>query len=326
MRRALVSGGAGYVGRVLTRLLAQGSDVCVADLMMFGEDRFRPAERGRFRLERVDIRDKGAITELIRDFQPEVIIHLAALHYIPDCENRFLEAHAVNVTGTLNLLAACPAACRFVLASSGAVYSPSDSLHHESASKLGPMDVYGFTKLHAEHYTGYFAARRGFPAVIVRLFNVIGPGETTPHLLPELIAQLKAGRSEVELGNLTTRRDFIDVRDAASGFAAAALSGDLRQGEVAIVNLGTSRQHSAAEIIERLRTISGIDFTVRRDPTRVRALDRPFLGADIRRIRRQFGWAPKFSLEETLTEMWRNPDLSRDLQLSPEAASLTAAE
>jgi UDP-glucose 4-epimerase len=300
MRRVLVSAGAGYVGRVLTRLLAQEAEVCVADLMKFGEKRFQPAERHRFRLERIDVRDVEAVTGLVEDFQPDVIIHLAAVHYIPDCEKRPLEAHSINVTGTINFLAACPPSCRFVLASTGAVYSPSDSLHHEAASKLGPMDVYGFTKLHPEQYTGYFASRRGFPAVIVRLFNVIGPGETNPHLLPGLVAQLKAGRSEVKLGNLSTRRDFIDVRDAASGFAAAAMSGDLAPGEVAVVNLGTSRQHSAAEVIERLRQVSGVHFIVSQEPSRVRAVDRPFLGADIRRIKRRFGWAPRYDLEGDL--------------------------
>ena len=59
----------------------------------------------------------------------------------------------------------------------------------------------------------------------MRLFNVVGPGETNPHLLPEMIAQLKAGRTGISVGNLSPKRDYIHVKDAASGFAAASLDG-----------------------------------------------------------------------------------------------------
>ena len=121
-----------------------------------------------------------------------------------------------NVHGTVNLLCAAPPGTRFVFASSGAVYKPDDKPHVEDDATLGPSDVYGYTKLHGEHYVKYFAAQRVSRAVVVRLFNVVGPGETNPHLLPEIIAQLKAGRTTLRLGNMSPKRDYIHVRDAAS--------------------------------------------------------------------------------------------------------------
>jgi UDP-glucose 4-epimerase len=149
--------------------------------------------------------------------------------------------------------------------------------------------------------------------VIVRLFNVVGPGETNPHLLPEIIAQLKAGRQSIRLGNLWPKRDYIHVRDAARGFAAAALEGTVVNGDAVAVNLGTSNSYSVAEVVDRLRRISGCQFELLEDSSRVRAVDRPVLTADVGRIRRMFGWSARLSIDDALADLWREPDLSEAL-------------
>jgi UDP-glucose 4-epimerase len=312
-KRILVTGGNGYVGRCVTRLLSQDHTVCVADALRYGDWRFTVAESSRLRLEKVDIRDADGMRRLMDGFVPDVVVHLAAIHYIPECDQDPLLAVSTNVLGTLNLLLTCPEGCRFVFASSGAVYKPAEQPHCEATSELGPSDVYGRSKLQGEQFVQDFAAKRGLAAVIVRLFNVIGPGETNPHLLPELVAQLKAGRDTVELGNLSPKRDYISVQDAARGFAAAAVSGATDCGEARVVNLGTSRAYSVAEIVGKLRSISGINFVVRQDESRVRRVDRPFLAADVRCIAELFGWRPAHTIDDALRELWREPDLSNGL-------------
>lgn len=112
---------------------------------------------------------------------------------------------------------ACPPGARFVFASSGAVYRPSETALVEDRSVVEPVDVYGLTKANAEAYVRRLAHQRGLAAVVVRLFNVIGPGETNPHVLPEIVAQLRAGCTVLRLGNVTAKRDFIHVADAAGG-------------------------------------------------------------------------------------------------------------
>jgi UDP-glucose 4-epimerase len=311
-QRILISGGNGYVGRELTRLLKGAADVCVLDSLRSAALRFSPAESTGLQFEQIDIRDASAVAAIMSAFNPDVIVHLAAIHFIPECEQQPELAVSTNVLGTLNLLRSAPAGSRFVFASSGAVYKPDEKPHHESAL-IEPSDVYGFTKLHGEHYVRYFAQQRDLSAVIVRLFNVVGPGETNPHLLPEIVAQLKAGRSTLSLGNLWPLRDYIHVQDAAAGFATAALHADAKSGSTETVNLGTSKSYSVSDILERLRGTAGISFTVQQDSSRLRKVDRPNLAADIGHIQRVFGWKPRFTIDDAIADLWRNPDLTKDL-------------
>jgi UDP-glucose 4-epimerase len=306
----LVTGGNGYVGRQLTRRLRRSGEVAVADSLRYGPWRFTDAEQEDLQLHRCDIRRADDVAQLMMDFVPEVVVNLAAIHYIPECEEKPGLTVDTNVLGTINLLLSCPPGSRFVLASSGAVYSPDELAHHEEHSALGPSDIYGFSKLHAEHYVRAIAAKRGLRAVIVRLFNVVGPGETNPHLLPEIVAQLQAGRRVVELGNMTPERDYIGVDDAARGFEAVALGQAVEPGKTVVVNLGTSQAWSVGAVVEKLRRASGIDFEIRQDESRIRKVDRPVLLADNRRIAELFGWRPRQTLDDVLVQMWENPDVA----------------
>ncbi len=117
-----------------------------------------------------------------------------------------------------------------MLASTGAVYEPSTAAHHET-SPLAPDDVYGHSKLWSEQAVRLWERRTGVACGVARLFNVVGPGETNPHLVPEIVAQAASG-DELRLGNLDSRRDYVYVDDVASGLHALA-------GHAATVNLGS---------------------------------------------------------------------------------------
>jgi UDP-glucose 4-epimerase len=312
-KRIIVTGGAGYVGRIVTRRLYDDHDVCVIDAMRYGNGRLTASDLQKVRLETIDIRNGDQVRAVVEQFAPDVIIHLAAMHYIPDCERDPQAALETNEVGTVNMLLAAPRGCRFVVASSAAVYRPDEALHSEQTSEIGPSDVYGFTKLHCEHFVRYFAAARSLEAVLIRLFNVVGPGETNPHLIPDIVAQLQAGRTTIRLGNIWPKRDYIHVQDAASGFVAAALADSVVAGEAVPINLGTSHQYSVAEIVAKLGERSGLDITIETDPSRVRPVDRPFLGADNSRAKALLGWSPQFSIDDAIADLWKDSDLPRSL-------------
>ncbi len=300
------------MGRELcARLVAQGESVAVLDNCRYGPSRVGVLAGQSLKFHRVDLRDATGVQRVIQEERPSVVVHLAALHYIPECEGDPSLACETNLTGTINLLQSCPSDTHFVFTSSGAVYAPEDRPHLEDTSPTVPSDVYGFTKLHGEQYVRYFAEKRRFPATVVRLFNVVGEGETSPHFIPELMAQLLAGQSEIHAGTLTTRRDYIDVLDVAEGFHR--LLKHERAGEMRVVNLGTGVTHSGHEVIELLRAVSGRELRVVLDPTRVRKVDRPNLAADTTKLRATIGWTPKSTLEACLRRTWRNPMLPSSL-------------
>ncbi|MBR1229347.1 MULTISPECIES: NAD(P)-dependent oxidoreductase [unclassified Bradyrhizobium] len=303
----LVTGGNGYVGRELVRqLIAQRDcEVHVLDNMASGEHRLAQMDEQAFVLHRQDIRDADAVSELLKKIQPSIIYHLAAVHFIPACEAEPGNAVAINVAGTVNLLNATPAGTKFVFASSAAVYRPLPDAHLERDEDLGPVDVYGYTKLHGEHFVRHYHNQNKVRGIIVRLFNVVGPGETNPHLVPAIISQLASGNHQLALGNLFPHRDYIDVSDVGSGFRALARHDDFEGGPL-ISNLGTGNTHSVGDVVATIGTAAGVTLDIQQDPLRMRAVDRPMLKASTQKLKQITGWTPSISLAESMHRAWTN--------------------
>jgi UDP-glucose 4-epimerase len=304
--RILVTGGAGYVGRTLVRRLLRDStlQLPVLDNLASSEHRLR-GDHGSLTLHRVDLRDADAVANVMRTVLPSVVYHLAAVHYIPACETAPGDAVGINVAGTVNLLHAVINRPRFVFASTAAVYSPSEQPHSESGGAVGPVDIYGLTKLQAERYVEYYHQLDKIDGVIVRLFNVVGPGETNPHLVPAIIRQISRGQRKVRLGNLFPKRDYIHVEDAAEGFMRLA-EAPAGRSLPPVSNLGTGRSYAVREIVEKIGAAAGVELEIEQDLERVRSNDRPLLCAATETLRMLTGWVPGTPVDDSLRAAWRS--------------------
>ena len=299
MGRTLVTGGAGFIGsHLVERLVAAGEDVVVLDDLSRGRREWLPPGT---KLHELDLRDGLALRHALAETAPETIVHLAAMHYIPSVEDAPRLASEINVGGTrmlLDALAKDPPEV-FVFASTAAVYPDRAGPIAESCPPA-PIDLYGRTKLEGERLIGEFAAETGTRGIVARIFNVIGTRETNPHVVPEVVEQLRGQAGPVRLGNLETRRDYTDVRDAAAALhhllTAPPDTADT-------FNIGSEQSTSVADLVRAAEAILGRAIEVEVEHRRLRAQDRAELVADATLLRETTGWRPTRSLRETLAEL-----------------------
>jgi UDP-glucose 4-epimerase len=301
-QRVLVTGGAGFVGsHLVEQLVSTGARLSVIDDLSRGRREWLHPDA---ELHRFDLRDADALRRTVEAVEADVVVHLAALHFIPAVEGAPELAWDLNVNATRELVDALSARPPEVLvfASTAAVYPDRPGPIDETCAP-GPIDVYGRTKLAGEELVAEFGASTGARVRIARIFNVVGPRETNPHVVPELIDQLRTGSNVVRLGNLETRRDYIDVRDVAAALARlVSVDGSAD----ATFNVGSGRSVSVAELVQACERVLGRTVEIESVPGRRRAQDRAELVSDAARLRAATGWEPRWPLEETLRILLQN--------------------
>lgn len=308
IRRVLITGGAGFVGSRLVPVLAARAEIAVIDDLSVGLP--MPALAG-VACHRTDVRDRDAVAEVVNAFRPDVVVHLAALHHIPTCQSNPSQAMSVNVMGFQAVLDACTAAgCgKVVLASSGAVYAWADGALDEDCA-MAPCDVYSASKAANEHQLAAWSAATGGAGIVARMFNVIGPGDPNGHLIPDILGRLHGagpGPVRLALGNLTTRRDFVDVGDMAAGLAA--LTAHPVRG-VGVFNLCSGRDHTSADIARLLAAELGVEVDIVSDPALCRRIDRPRQLGNPAKTAAALGWRTERPLQHSvaaIVEAWRGP-------------------
>ncbi|MEM6456071.1 MAG: GDP-mannose 4,6-dehydratase [Acidobacteriota bacterium] len=289
--RVLITGITGFLGRHLARhLVARGHDVRGFASSPPDDDALPPQVRTRV----ADLTDIDDVVAAVAWAAPQRIVHLGALSHVGTSWRRPGDYLRVNVAGTHNLLRAVEAwsgpPVRLLFASSAEVYGqvPPDAQPIAEDRPVDPRSPYAMTKA-----SGELVARTA-GAVIVRLFNVVGPGQATTFALPSFAHQLATialGENDdavLRVGDLSPRRDVTPVGDAVEGLRLA-----LERGEGGTVyNLASGRAHSIRDLLDALIARSGVAATIEVDPERVRPVDIPQLCGDAGRLR-ALGWSPR---------------------------------
>ncbi|MBK9763840.1 MAG: GDP-mannose 4,6-dehydratase [Flavobacteriales bacterium] len=294
--RILITGGAGFIGSALSKHLQEkGNTVHVLDNLSFGKRELAGVVDAQFHL--ADIRDREVTMAVFEHVKPEQVLHLAAIHFIPYCNQHPVEAAEININGTINVLDACEKAgsVRQVFAASTAAVYPIANGAMDELHATGPMDIYGITKLATEKLVSEFHLRTGIATIIGRFFNAFGPNETNPHLIPEIQQQVLSGTRTLKLGNLDPKRDFIHTEDMSR--AMAALLNSQTKGHDTF-NIGRGIEYSVREIVEAFERQLGEKLTIEVDPSRVRKVERMHLLADVEKLKRTTGWEPKWGIDE----------------------------
>jgi UDP-glucose 4-epimerase len=303
----VVTGAAGYLGsHVVEQLLARGTSVLAVDNLSTGQSDYLKAHASNpnFTLAQRDIRDAAALSDLFQQHRPTAVVHLAALHFIPACIADPALTVSLNVHGTQCVLSAARAAQveRIWFASTGDVYVPDDKPHHEVHSPTGPFNIYGLSKLMGEQLVALESRIRPNARFVVgRLFNLYGPRETNPHILPEIIGQIRDNPSApLRLGSLWPKRDLVPVADAARAVIATL---DAAPTGVTTVNVATGVAVSMQEVLDLIGELRGKPLTIETDPAKVRPVERGHLQADVTKLRAMIGWTPHADIRSALGEL-----------------------
>jgi UDP-glucose 4-epimerase len=302
--RALVTGGAGFIGsNLVDALLARGDAVTVVDDLSTGRrSNLDAALAAGAELAELDIRDAAALAERVAAARPEVVFHLAAqIDVRRSLADPAFDA-AVNVGGTANLLEAMRLAGspRIVFVSTGgAIYGEGEgkALPLGEDAPIEPFSAYGQSKFAAEGYLALYERLYGLSGVSLRLGNVYGPRQDPlgeAGVIAIFCGKLRAGERPTVYGDGTQTRDYIYVGDvvaAALAAADSAASGPL--------NVGSGIETDVLELAARLAEIGGrTDFEPELAPRRAGEVQR--IALDASRAERELGWRATTSVAEGL--------------------------
>jgi UDP-glucose 4-epimerase len=298
--RALVTGGAGFVGsHVVDRLLAEGAEVRVLDDFSTGRRQNLKHAASAVEVLEGDVRDADLVRRAAHGC--EVILHQAALPSVPRSIADPMASHQVNVTGTLNVLIAArdENVRRVIYASSSSVYGFNPELpKSESATPL-PMSPYAAAKLAGESYCASFGNVYGLETVALRYFNIFGPrqdpGSEYAAVIPRWATALSAGRPPTIFGDGEQSRDFTYIENVVDANMAAVVAPDA-PGHVFNIACGrrTTLNALARELIARIGT--NVEPTYWPE----RAGDVRHSLADVSKAAQILGYTPKVDLREGL--------------------------
>ena len=301
MSKVIVTGASGFVGYHLAHELSTSG----ARVIGIAQDQNSTLENVSY--QQIDLSDRNEVRSKLDYSGIDGVIHLAGMAAVGGSFDEPLKYINVNSAIQINLMEAAleqNSHAKFVVVSSGSVYGPNNPLPLTEKSATLPTSPYSVSKLAQENLAQYYAYR-GLHCIIARPFNHIGPGQKAGFIVPDLACQVeeakKSGQSEIRVGNLSTERDYTDVRDIVRAYRLLLDTG--QSGE--IYNICSGVAHSGTEILNTLADIAGVKIYPVKDDSKNRPIDNPLVYGDFTKLSEVTGWKPEIKLEQTLTDFMR---------------------
>ena len=297
----LVTGGAGFIGSHLSYYLSgRGYTVTVLDDFSRSSTLgVKLLEDAGVKIVRASILDKFKVRDLVGKF--DVLIHCAA--YIDAAESITIpETYSeVNVVGTVTMLklAVDVGACRFIYLSSAAVYGEPQIIPIPETHPTRPVNPYGASKLAGEIFVESFYRTYRLPYIILRLFNVYGPGQSDTYagLIAKTIRRALRGEPPIIYGSGEQTRDFVYIKDVVEAIEKAISTENICE----VYNIGTGREYKVKDVVNQILELLGKkDLKPVHYPPRPGDIQRSC--ADITKARKLLGYEPKYDLKDGLRE------------------------
>lgn len=299
----LVTGGAGFIGsHIVKNLTESGRRVRVLDNLSSGKMENLAGCLERIEFVQADIRD-GSLKNVLKDV--EIIYHQAAIASVERSVRDPVETESVNVGGTLNLLrqAEESGVKRVVLAGSAAVYGDQNNLPLQEDAPANPLSPYAVSKYACEFYARYFSGNTGLETVVLRYFNVFGPGQDPASdytgVISRFVERMARGKRPVIFGDGRQTRDFIYVDDIVRANLLAAHSPRIGRGET--FNIAGGRSISINELAGAINTVLGT--ALKPIYRAARKGDVRHSRADISKVRSLLGFTPQVDFYDGLRRL-----------------------
>jgi GDP-4-dehydro-6-deoxy-D-mannose reductase len=289
----LVTGDTGFVGRHALKMWPQAHGLAAAAA------------------EHVDLRDKVALCKLLTRVQPQEVVHLAGISFVPYAVQNPRLTYEVNFLGTLNLLEALAETGfrgRFLFVSSGDAYGlvPAEDLPVRETQPLKPRNPYAVSKAAAESLCYQWSQTGPFQVVVARPFNHIGAGQSAQFAISDFarqIAEIAIGRRDpvLQVGNIDVTRDFSDVRDVLAAYEMLLAKG----ANGSVYNVCSGVERSVRSLVERLLELANVRADVVSDMTRWRPAEQARVFASHDKLTECTGWKPVQNIDDTLLNLYR---------------------
>ena len=307
MKKILVTGADGFIGSHLTEhLMEAGYEVkAFTYYNSFNSwgwlDTLSKEKLKEIEIFAGDIRDPNGVREALKGV--DAVFHLAALIAIPFSYHSPDSYVDTNIKGTLNVLQAARDLNteRILVTSTSEVYGTAQYVPIDEKHPFQGQSPYSATKIGADRLAESFYRSFELPVTIVRPFNTYGPRQSARAVIPTVISQLLAGKTEIQLGSLTPTRDFNYVKDTAAGFLSIYQS-DKTIGEE--INIATQTEISIQALAEEMIRQINPNAKIVSDEQRIRPKDSEvnrLLGSN-QKIKKLTDWSPKYTFEEGIAE------------------------
>ena len=307
--KILVTGASGFLGSNVSRFLVERGDEVVGTRFDDGSLQPLPPVAG-VKYERLDVRDAHAVADLLSRVAPDRVYHYAGQAYVVQSWDEPRFTYDTNLTGTLNILEAARRARTspsIGFAGSGTEYGAPVQTPTPESTPYDPKSPYAASKVAADLLCLLYFERYGLPVFRYRVFGTTGPGKVgdSSNDFARGIAQIeRTGQPGVlRVGNIDTRRDIGDVRDAVRAMALVLERG--KPGEA--YNIARGEAVLIRDNIEWLISLARVPIRIEVEAERRRPLDEPVHWADVSKLR-DLGWVPQVPVKETLREIleyWR---------------------
>jgi GDP-4-dehydro-6-deoxy-D-mannose reductase len=313
MKNVLLVGGAGFVGKHLAEHLSDDPGLHVSLTRRAGGHADLPTAESYD----MDLREPAQVDAVLADSKPDCVFHMAAQSSVALSWKEPALTVDVNIKGTVNLLEAVRKLehkPRVILIGSSEEYGRvrQNESPVEEGTPIRPMNVYAISKVCQEMLGKAYAETYGLDIVGVRSFNHIGPGQSREFVVADFcsqVAEIEKGKRQpvLRVGNLSSKRDFTDVRDVVRAYALLMEHG--RTGEV--YNVGSGRALAVQDVLDLILQLARKKIAVEVDPGKYRPSETPVIEADISKLVRDTGWQPLIPIRETIEETlnyWRKVD------------------